>query len=355
MVTEQKQILDSVDYSSQHSHKMQVFMTILKHAKRVGDRVLVFTHSIPTLDVLEETLRLTRYNYARLDGTTKMSNRQNMANSFNTGDIEVFLISTRAGGQGFNLPGANRVIIFDFQFNPAWEEQAIGRAYRIGQEKPVFVYRLIVGGTFEPVIYNKAVFKTQLAYNVVEKKNTVSQAIKNKDFLFEPKEVEQQNLKEFIGKDRSILDKLLLGKQKDLIRALQTTETLQEEAKDDLTAEEQKEVDDMWALEQLKKKDPQEYQRQQRALQERMMKQPSTPYSFAGPSTAQPIVPSSAPAGAPRPTDHNQINGGTRLNGTSSSARGTSNSFFPSVRHRAEANLGLHKNDSIETLTGHRK
>jgi len=357
MVAEQKQILGSVDYSCQHSHKMQVFMTILKHAKRVGDRVLVFTHSIPTLNVLEETLKTTHYNYARLDGTTKMSNRQNMANAFNTGEIEVFLISTRAGGQGFNLPGANRVIIFDFQFNPAWEEQAIGRAYRIGQEKAVFVYRLIVGGTFEPVIYNKAVFKTQLAYNVVEKKNTVSQAVKNKDFLFEPKEIEQQDLKEFIGKDCSILDKLLLGEQKDVIRAIQTTETLQEEATDDLTAEEQKEVEDMWALEQLKKKkDPQEYERQLRAYQERLMKnRPLVVHSSARPSITQTPVPSSAPVGVPRLTDPHSINGGTVVGSASSSARDTSKSLFPSVRDRAETNLGLHKNDSIDTLTGHRK
>jgi len=84
----------------------------------------------------------------------------------------------KAGGLGLNLQGANRVIIYDFSFNPSWDEQAVGRAYRLGQKRPVFVYRFRTGGTFE-VIYNKAVFKTQLFLRLMDKKNPMSHASKS--------------------------------------------------------------------------------------------------------------------------------------------------------------------------------
>ncbi|KAL4980202.1 P-loop containing nucleoside triphosphate hydrolase protein [Aspergillus desertorum] len=85
---------------------------------------------------------------------------------------QVYLISTRAGGLGLNITGANRVIIFDFSFSPIWEEQAVGRAYRLGQQKPVFVYRFSAGGTFEEIIHEKATYKTQLGIHVVDKRKS---------------------------------------------------------------------------------------------------------------------------------------------------------------------------------------
>lgn len=271
MVEEQQALFESVAdrlSSVEHSYKVEIFMKILRYSKRVGDSVLVFSQSIPTLDFLDELMTKEGIRYRRLDGTTRMSGRQGLAKEFNRGHIDVFLVSTRAGGLGFNLPGANRVVIFDFKFNPTWEEQAIGRAYRIGQEKPVFVYRFIAGGTFETKVHNKAVYKTQLAYRVVERKNPRSLAEKSGDFLFEPKPVPQEHLGEHKGKDPAVLDKILASYEKTgdpHIRSITTTETLQEDAGDDLTAEEQREVEQMIGENRLKKQDPEAWKAKQAA------------------------------------------------------------------------------------------
>lgn len=196
--------------SRSHSHKVEIFNQILDASIAADDKVLVFSHSIPTLNYLEDLFKQTGRKYARLDGKTKMSDRQKLTKEFNSGEAHVCLISTRAGGLGLNLPGANRVIIFDFGFNPIWEEQAVGRAYRIGQEKPVFVYRFTAGGTFEDKLHNQAVFKMQLASRVVDKKNPMRFAKKGvRQYLFEPTPVEQKDLSSFIGKDPLVLDGIL--------------------------------------------------------------------------------------------------------------------------------------------------
>lgn len=192
------------------SYKTKILCQILDASKAVGDKVLIFSQSIPTLDFLEEVCLNQGRKYARLDGKTTISKRQGLIKKFNTGSLELYLISTTAGGLGLNLIGANRVVIFDFKFNPILEEQAVGRAYRIGQQKEVFVYRFVAGGTFEDAVHNKAIFKKQLASRVVDKKNPVAWAKKKSgDFLFEPKDVEQQDLSEFKGMDPKVLDKIL--------------------------------------------------------------------------------------------------------------------------------------------------
>lgn len=150
---EAKKSLDSI----QMSNKVLLLCQILDACKNIGDKALVFSQSIPTLDFLEDVFRRKNRNYARLDGSTAISKRQGQTKNFNNGTTDVYLISTTAGGLGLNLQSANRVIIFDFKFNPILEEQAIGRAYRIGQKKPTFIYRFIAGGTFEDSIHNKTV------------------------------------------------------------------------------------------------------------------------------------------------------------------------------------------------------
>ena len=110
--------------------------------------------------------------------------------------------------------GANRVIILDTHFNPMHEEQAIGRSYRIGQRKPVYVYHLAVGGTYEEGLMNQAIFKQQLATRVVDKKNPKRHALKGfKQYLFYPKPLAQEDFSDCIGKDQLILDKLLVGNE----------------------------------------------------------------------------------------------------------------------------------------------
>ena len=192
------------------SHKTQVLMNILEFSQDAHDKVLVFSHSLQTLDYIGEQLLSLRKEYVRIDGKVDPQKRQSMTKSFNEGDINICLISTRAGGQGLNLFGANRVVILDDHFNPMWEQQAIGRAYRIGQQKPVYVYRLTVGGTFEQAIQNQALFKEQLATRVVDKKNPNRSALKGAgQYLFPPKTVNQEDLSQFLGKDPLVLDRLL--------------------------------------------------------------------------------------------------------------------------------------------------
>jgi hypothetical protein len=166
------------------------------------------------------------------------------------------LISTRAGGQGLNIQSANRVIIFDFGFNPAWEEQAIGRAYRFGQQKPVFVYRFVAGGTFESNIYNTQMFKTSLASRVVDKKNPKRNAIRNtRKYLYAPKPVKHEDLSNEleINLDPNVLSKIMQaqidrGDARDPsidICTVRTMEVLQAEAADaPLDEEELKKVEE---------------------------------------------------------------------------------------------------------------
>ena len=254
----------------QRSYKMDVFNKIIDYSEKIGDRVLVFSHRIPTLDYIEKLFIKNGKRYQRIDGKTKASTRQSSVKEFNQGlkSASVFLISTKAGGLGLNLPGANRVIIFDFNFNPIWEDQAIGRAYRLGQRKPVFVYRFLAGGTFESIVYNSAVFKTQLAIIVVDKKNVQRRAQRLRDFLFPPKPVKQSDLQPYKGKDPYVLDRILaLDGDESLIRSLSTTETLQEEVAEDFTAEEIKEMEKMQKEERMRKTDPAAYKALMQAKQ----------------------------------------------------------------------------------------
>ena len=192
------------------SYKTQALMNILDFSQDAHDKVLVFSHSIPTLDYAGEQLLKRQKEVIRIDGKVDPQKRQALTKAFNEGNTNICLISTRAGGQGLNFFGANRVVILDDHFNPMWEQQAIGRAYRIGQQKPVFVYRLTVGGTFEQAIQNQALFKEQLATRVVDKKNPNRTALKGAgQYLFPPKTLGQEDLSQFLGKDPFVLDRLL--------------------------------------------------------------------------------------------------------------------------------------------------
>jgi superfamily II DNA/RNA helicase len=243
----------------EHSNKSKLLLQLLKYCIGVGDKVLVFSQSIATLNFLENLIKK-KYPYFRMDGKTKMNDRPEMLKEFNkpAGGYKVFLISTKAGGVGFNLPGANRVVIYDFAFNPTHEEQAIGRAYRLGQTKPVFVYRFISGGTFEEKMHNTTVFKIQLAHRVVEKKNPKSLATRQKEWFRHAVKPAQEDLSEYIGKDK-ILDRVIkdmYDENTSQICGLKTIETLQEESEEAWTAEEEAEVNRMVTEEQKRLEDP---------------------------------------------------------------------------------------------------
>ncbi len=247
------------------SNKILVLLRILDECRKVGDKVLVFSQSLATLDYIENICKRKRVVYQRLDGGTRMATRQDSVKKFNTdASSEVYLISTTAGGVGLNIYGANRVVIFDFKYTPADEKQSIGRAYRLGQTKPVYVYWLKVGGTFEDTIENNAIFKTQLASRVVDKKNPDPWSKRYREYFAMPREAERHGWDKVEGQDQ-VLDALL--KNEDInqhIRTVTSTETFEREETYELTPEEQKEVEADVKLELLRSQDPEEFKRQER-------------------------------------------------------------------------------------------
>ncbi|KIK23702.1 hypothetical protein PISMIDRAFT_100044 [Pisolithus microcarpus 441] len=127
-----------------------------------SNKVLLFTKSVKLLEMLEFHLGKNGYGFLKLDGSTKQSDRMPMIDEFHRNpDVFVFLISTLAGGTGLNLTGANKVVIFDPNWNPAHDLQAMDRAYRFGQRRDVSVYRLLGAGSIEELIYARQVYKQQ--------------------------------------------------------------------------------------------------------------------------------------------------------------------------------------------------
>ncbi|KAI5864522.1 hypothetical protein GGS23DRAFT_595251 [Durotheca rogersii] len=225
------------------SWRIPILVAILNECKRIGDSVLIFSHSIGTINYLEQILRRQRFIFQRLDGSTVTTKRQSMVKDFNRNQADVFLISTRAGGLGLNIVSANRVVLFDSQFNPQNEQQAVGRAYRLGQKKPVFVYRFICGGTFEEKLLNQAIWKMQLASRVVDQKNPIPKSQKFGHTFEMPTEPRQGNLDQHIGQD-SVLDKVI-EQYRSSIRDITLMDTFEEEELEDtvLTAEDRAEAD----------------------------------------------------------------------------------------------------------------
>ena len=250
---------DPIDNKSL-SNKMQVLMTIIEHCGRAGNKMLIFSHRIPTLDYVADKLRGLRIQFERIDGTVDPQKRQAVTKSFNEKSLNICLISTRAGGQGLNLFGANRVVILDDWFNPMWEQQAIGRAYRIGQQKSVYVYRLTTAGTFEEAIQNQSLFKEQLATRVVDKRNPIRSAKRGAgQYLFLPKKLEPEDLRPLNGKDPLVLDHLLADRENTSILSIVPSETFQVDDGVELTPEEKREVEQMQKDEELRRRDPVQY------------------------------------------------------------------------------------------------
>ncbi|XP_064213319.1 SWI/SNF-related matrix-associated actin-dependent regulator of chromatin subfamily A containing DEAD/H box 1 homolog isoform X2 [Tribolium castaneum] len=123
---------------------------ILAELKQNGHRVLIFSQYVIMLNVMEDYLKIRKHKYLRMDGSTPVNERQDLVDEY-MGDnsIFIFLLSTRAGGLGINLTSADTVIIHDIDFNPYNDKQAEDRCHRMGQTRPVTVYRLVSQGTIE--------------------------------------------------------------------------------------------------------------------------------------------------------------------------------------------------------------
>ncbi|GAB5590463.1 DNA repair protein rhp26 [Umbelopsis nana] len=151
------------------SGKMVVVRALLSLWKKEGHRVLLFSQTRQMLDILEKMIRQLNYNYLRMDGTTAIQNRMLMVDQYNANsDIFVFLLTTKVGGLGLNLTGADRVIIFDPDWNPSTDVQARERAWRLGQKRSVTIYRLMTSGTIEEKIYHRQIFKQFLTNKILK-------------------------------------------------------------------------------------------------------------------------------------------------------------------------------------------
>ncbi|XP_050540454.1 DNA excision repair protein ERCC-6-like [Daktulosphaira vitifoliae] len=150
------------------SGKMIVVEALLKLWKKQGHRVLLFTQSVKMLHIFQSFMIEQNYSYLKLEGSTSISSRQPLINKFNQDpSIFIMILTTKVGGLGVNLIGADRVIIYDPDWNPATDLQARERAWRIGQSSPVTIYRLLTAGTIEEKMYHRQIFKQFLTNKVL--------------------------------------------------------------------------------------------------------------------------------------------------------------------------------------------
>ncbi|KAF2006301.1 hypothetical protein P154DRAFT_559389 [Amniculicola lignicola CBS 123094] len=161
-------IRDSIINQSQREFcgKWKVLKRLLDFWHANGDKVLVFSHSVRLLRLLKSLFDIdgTKYNFSYLDGSMKYEERAQAVADFNANPNQfVFLISTKAGGVGLNITSANKVVVMDPNWNPAYDLQAQDRAYRIGQTRDVEVFRLISSGTMEEIVYARQIYKQQQA------------------------------------------------------------------------------------------------------------------------------------------------------------------------------------------------
>ncbi|MCJ1403848.1 hypothetical protein MMC11_007071 [Xylographa trunciseda] len=144
--------------------KWKILKKLLRFWHQNGDKVLVFSHSVRLLKMLQMLFNHTSYNVSYLDGAMSYEDRAKTVDDFNSDPGQfVFLISTKAGGIGLNITSANKVVIVDPNWNPSYDLQAQDRAYRIGQVRDVEVFRLVSAGTIEEIVYARQIYKQQQA------------------------------------------------------------------------------------------------------------------------------------------------------------------------------------------------
>ncbi|KAI4719947.1 hypothetical protein E4T48_03780 [Aureobasidium sp. EXF-10727] len=160
------------------SSKLQVLDEFLHlvHTK-TQEKVVVVSNYTATLDMIGKMLTALEYSFLRLDGSTPANQRQGLVDKFNrtsANNCFVFLLSAKAGGVGLNLIGASRLVLFDIDWNPATDLQAMGRVHRDGQKHPVHIYRFLTKGALEEKIFQRQLTKQGLADSIVDNKANAS-------------------------------------------------------------------------------------------------------------------------------------------------------------------------------------
>ncbi|KAF4105299.1 hypothetical protein G5714_014630 [Onychostoma macrolepis] len=266
----------------EHSGKMVLLFEILRMAEEVEEKVLVFSQSLISLDLIEDFLELAgrakeegklspykgegkwfrNIDYYRLDGSTNAMTRKKWAEEFNdTSNVRgrLFLISTRAGSLGINLVAANRVIIFDASWNPSYDVQSIFRVYRFGQVKTVFVYRFLAQGTMEEKIYDRQVAKQSLSFRVVDQQQIERHFTMNEltelytfepDQLDDPSEKKSKRATPMLPKDPFLAE--LLHSYKDHIVGYHEHDSLLDHKEEEALSEEDRKA--AWAEYEAEKK-----------------------------------------------------------------------------------------------------
>uniref|UniRef100_A0A1A7W7G8 DNA helicase n=1 Tax=Iconisemion striatum TaxID=60296 RepID=A0A1A7W7G8_9TELE len=267
----------------EHSGKIMLLFEILRMAEEVEDKVLVFSQSLISLDLIEDFLELAcktdedddkpspykgegkwfrNIDYYRLDGSTNAPTRKKWAEEFNdTSNIRgrLFLISTRAGSLGINLVAANRVIIFDASWNPSYDVQSIFRVYRFGQVKPVYVYRFLAQGTMEEKIYERQVTKQSLSFRVVDQQQIERHFTMNElaelytfepDTLNDPSEKKSKKATPVLPKDPILAE--MLQNNKDQIVCYHEHDSLLDHKEEEALSEEDRKA--AWAEYEAEKK-----------------------------------------------------------------------------------------------------
>ena len=160
------------DYQGESSKLIQC-MEVIEDAVEAGHKILLFSGYTSMFEILQKELQNRDIKYFKLTGSTKVDERINLVNEFNSNpDIKVFLISLKAGGTGLNLTGADMVIHYDPWWNQSAENQATDRAYRIGQKNNVQVYKLITANSIEEKIYELQNKKAKLIDNMLDNKTS---------------------------------------------------------------------------------------------------------------------------------------------------------------------------------------
>ncbi|XP_045488405.1 transcriptional regulator ATRX homolog isoform X2 [Pieris rapae] len=248
-----------------NSHKLVLLFDILRQCEAIGDKLLVFSQSLYSLDLIEHFLgkvdeatqegrvdeKLGGHvgswspgvDYFRLDGSTSCENRSIWCKNFNREDnprARLFLISTRAGGLGINLVAANRVVIFDVSWNPSHDVQSIFRVYRFGQKKPCYVYRFLVMGTMEEKIYERQVTKQAISKRVIDEQQIDRHYAENdlaELYKFEPKPPQPRPIPP-LPKDRLFAE--MLKEHEQLIYKYHEHDSLLENKEEETLTEEER-------------------------------------------------------------------------------------------------------------------
>ncbi|ORY82616.1 SNF2 family N-terminal domain-domain-containing protein [Protomyces lactucae-debilis] len=158
---------------ARQSGKLAVLEQMLRLLQPTGEKIVLVSQFTQTLDLLQELLGRLNLTSCRLDGSTATKKRQEIVDRFNRSDARscfAFLLSAKSGGCGLNLVGASRLVLYDTDWNPSVDLQAMARIHRDGQKRPVFIYRLLLAGTIDEKIYQRQVSKQALADALLDSK-----------------------------------------------------------------------------------------------------------------------------------------------------------------------------------------